>query len=138
MPTVTQLPTATSVNAGDLLPISQGNISKNVAVSTLLSGTQPFVSPRIISAAVSAVTIQASDELIVINKGIGSATAVTLDPSPAVGAVHRIKDGKGDAATNPITITAAAGTIDGASHFVINQNRGAVTLEYTGSEWVIT
>lgn len=93
--------------------------------------------PRVVTAAGN-VTVAAADGLIVVAKTAGQATTVTLEANPVAGAVHRIKDGRGDAATNNITVVPAAGTIDGAASFVLAANRGAVTVEYTGTEWVVT
>ena len=78
-----------------------------------------------------------TDQIVVINKSSGSATELTLPASPTTGMVYRIKDGKGDAATNNITITPAAGTIDGGANLVINANYCAVDLVYNGTEWNI-
>ena len=44
MPTIKQLPVATAVTAGDLLPISQDGLTRSVSVSGLLANTQPAVS----------------------------------------------------------------------------------------------
>lgn len=106
-------------------------------VAGTLTATAMPIAPRTITTA-SSVTVAATDGLVVINKATGAATTVTLEAGPVPGTVHRIKDGKGDAATNPITILPASGTIDGAASTVINQNRGAITLEYNGAEWSIT
>src|ERR1700761_4284454 len=43
MPTITQLPAATAVEADDAVPISQGGIARAVAVGTLLAQTQPAI-----------------------------------------------------------------------------------------------
>ena len=43
MPTISQLPAATSVSAADLMPISQGGSAAAVAVGTLLASTQPAI-----------------------------------------------------------------------------------------------
>jgi chitodextrinase len=43
MPTIQQLPLATSVSADDEVPISQGGVARSVAVGTLLAGMQPAV-----------------------------------------------------------------------------------------------
>ena len=43
MPTIKQLPLASTVGATDELPLSQGGITKSVTVGTLLSGTQPAI-----------------------------------------------------------------------------------------------
>ena len=79
-----------------------------------------------------------TDYVVLVNKTSGSATAVTLPASPAAWRPYNIKDGKGDAAANPITIADPNGkTIDGAGSLVINTNRGAETLRWTGAEWSI-
>ena len=44
MPTIKQLPVATSVAVSDLLPISQGGTTRGLAVGGLLSSTQPAIS----------------------------------------------------------------------------------------------
>lgn len=79
----------------------------------------------------------ATDEVVVINKASGAATAVTLLASPETGRVITIIDGKGDANTNNITITPAAGNINGAASYVINVAYRSVTLAYNGTEWNI-
>jgi hypothetical protein len=43
MPTIDELPAAVSVTAVDELPLSQSGITRNVAISTLLAGTQPVL-----------------------------------------------------------------------------------------------
>ncbi len=43
MPTIKQLPTATSVNPADEVPVSQGGATNAVAIGTLLSGMQPAI-----------------------------------------------------------------------------------------------
>ena len=44
MPTIKQLPAATAVAGSDLIPLSQNGLTRGVAVSTLLSNTQPQLS----------------------------------------------------------------------------------------------
>ena len=78
-----------------------------------------------------------ADQIIIVNKTSGSATEVTLPSSPTAGMMYIIKDGKGDAATNNITITPAAGTIDGGANLIINGNYASVNLVYNGTEWNI-
>jgi hypothetical protein len=75
---------------------------------------------------------------LVVNKTVGQATAVTLPPL-TFGRIAIVKDGKGDAQTNNITIQAAeaGGTIDGATSYVINENYGAVLLVHNGTEWSV-
>jgi hypothetical protein len=82
-------------------------------------------------------TVAATDCIVIINKATGAATGVTLPSSPATGRTVTIKDGKGDAATNNITITPAAGTIDGAATLVLDQPYEAYSVVYNGSQWNI-
>jgi hypothetical protein len=83
-------------------------------------------------------SITMSTNYLKINKTSGSATAVTL-PTVAVPWINEytIKDGKGDCATNPITLTPSSGLIDGASTFVMNINSLSVTLVFDGTNWSI-
>jgi len=62
-------------------------------------------------------------------------TSIVLPASPT-GTVFVIKDVEGDAAINPITITAST-TIDGAASAIINSPYGSVTLVFNGVEWNI-
>lgn len=90
---------------------------------------------RVVTAS-GAVTITTADNVVVLNKTVGAATTVTL-PAGALGLRYTVKDGKGDADTNPITLTPAAGTIDGQSTQIINVPYGALTVVYNGTEWNI-
>lgn len=72
----------------------------------------------------------ADDREIYVNKTVGSATQINLPT--AVGRTDPISiiDGKGDASTNPITIVPnGAQTIMGQSSYVINFDRGSITLK---------
>lgn len=92
-----------------------------------------FRSVRVVTAA-GAITVTSTDYAVVVNKTVGAASAVAL-PAGVTGQVFVIKDGKGDAGANNITITPAAGTIDGAATKVIGTNFGSVTLLYNGTQW---
>ena len=61
--------------------------------------------------------------------------SVILPVSP-LGTVFVIKDIEGDAAINPITITAST-TIDGNASATINSPYGSITLIFNGVEWNI-
>lgn len=83
-----------------------------------------------------------SEGALVVKKASGAATAVTLPAHPAdnLGGNFRwVIDGKGDAASNNITISAASGNINGAATYVISENYGAVLLFYPngGTEWLV-
>jgi len=80
------------------------------------------------------VTVSATDDVVVVNKTVGAATTVNL-PAGVTGRRYTIKDGKGDAAANNITITPDAGNIDGAGTLVLATNYGRATVVYNGTEW---
>lgn len=71
---------------------------------------------------------------LVVKKGTGAATGVTLPPG-VKGRRIWVKDGKGDAASNNITITPASGNVDGSATYVISANYGGVVLEHDGNQW---
>lgn len=101
-------------------------------VFTFLSGAKLAV--RTVTAA-GAVTVATTDIAVCINKTVSAATAANLFATPATGSFIIIKDCKGDGATNNITVTPAAGNIDGAGTFVINSNYGVWRGVYTGAAW---
>ena len=81
-------------------------------------------------------TVLATDSIVSYQLTVPAATAVTL-PAGVTGTVYYLKDGLGNAATFPITITPTASTIDGAATAVINTNFGAITLAFVGTGWEI-
>lgn len=85
----------------------------------------------------SPVTVAAATDCVVVtNLTVAGAVAVTL-PAGVLGQMFCVVDGKGDAATNNITITPAAGNINGAATYVINGNRNGIIIAYNGTEWTI-
>jgi hypothetical protein len=86
-----------------------------------------------------------NETVVVIRKGTGAATAVSLPTVSGAkdnGRTVVIKDGKADAATNNITITdPSSQTIDGAASLVISANSGKATLMYfwdgTTGRWAV-
>lgn len=132
--------TSANDGTGDTERAAFGKVNANFSdLYALVAKLGIFTPVRTITAA-GTVTMLATDGVLLVNKPTGSATPITLEASPVTGATHIVKDGKGDAATNPITITPASGTIDGASSFVINTApsngvRPSVTIVYTGAEW---
>lgn len=77
------------------------------------------------------------DHLILVDTS-GGARTINLNASPQTGQIYRIKDDDGNAATNNITVTPAAGNIDGAGSYSINVNYASITVIYSGSQWVVT
>lgn len=93
-----------------------------------------IVKTRVVTAA-GAITVATTDYYIGVNKTVGAATTVNLPASPATGTAFIIKDEKGDAATNNITLTPAAGNIDNAGTFVMVTNNQSVIIIYNGTQW---
>jgi hypothetical protein len=90
-----------------------------------------------VATATPVTVVSASDYAIVINLSVAGAVAVTL-PAGVSGQLYAIIDGKGDAATNNITITPnGAETINGGATYVIKENRGAVILAFVSSNWSV-
>lgn len=90
-----------------------------------------------IAVATPIAVVAATDEVVSIEVPGPVAVAVTL-PAGVTGQVFYLKDGLGLAApATPVTITPAAGTIDGAATATIDAPYGALTLVYSGVEWKI-
>lgn len=104
------------------------------SVSTYSPLTPSQVTTRTITAA-GPVTATTADYIICINKTVGAATTVNLPPSPSAGLTFIVKDCKGDANTNNITVIPASGLIDGASSYTISINFQSSTVFYNGSSW---
>lgn len=69
------------------------------------------------------VTVAVRDTLILVNKTVGQATAVTLPASSTKVGPVIVKDLKGDAETNNITVDVdGGGTIDGAASKILRSN----------------
>lgn len=77
------------------------------------------------------------DVNFVVNKTVGSATALLLPPLPFQGEIHTITDGKGDAASNNITISGNGNTISGASTKIISSAYGSRTVQFVGGQWLL-
>ncbi len=88
------------------------------------------------SVASTSITVAATDHYVLSSTG-GGAVAASLPASPETGREYIIKDNAGDAGSFNITITPAAGNIDGSATAVINTNFGVARLIYNGTQWNI-
>lgn len=103
---------------------------------TYIAGVINTVSGRVVNTTVPLgypYTTLTTDYVILIDTG--SARTINLISSPVTGTTYRIKDNVGSAAANNITVTPAAGTIDGAASLIINSNWGSVDVVYNGTSW---
>jgi hypothetical protein len=76
-----------------------------------------------------------TDCFVVVKKTIGSSTTITLPLLPSNWTSYVVKDGKGDASINQITVRGS--TIDGQQSFVIAVNYGTATFIFDGTEWSV-
>lgn len=105
------------------------------ATTLTISATGPQIIPVRIAVATPVTVVAATDEVVSVEVPGPVAVAVNL-PAGVAGQIFYIKDGLGLAApATPITITPAAGTIDGAATATINAPYGSLTLVYSGVEW---
>jgi hypothetical protein len=113
------------------------NIGRAALVTAVVGGLSIAQSLRVArrTGTTTPITTTATDHIVGSNMAMAAAVAVNLHASPATGTVLHIKDEKGDAGSNNITITPAAGNIDGAGTKVINSNYGSATLYYNGTQW---
>jgi hypothetical protein len=94
-------------------------------------GTPGLVPTTIVT--VSPFTAAATDYYLAVAVPIPASVILPVSP---IGTVFLIKDIEGDAAINPITITAST-TIDGSASATINSPFGSITLIFNGVEWNI-
>lgn len=129
---------ATTLNATDKIAIARSGSTTKYYVTGTEIATFAQVSPQVyltrVVVASGAITVTTADYIVIVNKTVGAASAVAF-PAGVTGQEFIIKDGKGDAAANNITVTPAAGTIDGAATSVISTNYGSATYVYNGTSW---
>lgn len=127
----TNNPRSILAGAGIIVTPTTGTGANTVTISQ--SG--PQIIPVRIAVTTPVTVVAATDEVISVEVPGPVAVAVNL-PAGVNGQVFYIKDGLGLAApATPITITPAAGTVDGAATATINAPYGSLTLVYSGVEW---
>lgn len=109
--------------------------SRNVMRFLPNSGIIAARAVRVITAA-GAVTVAVTDDMIILNKTVAATTTVNLPATPGTGFHVTIKDGKGDAGTNNITIDGSGSdAIDGSLTTLINWNYGSLDFVWNGTQW---
>lgn len=123
------------VNGNPLLASTRLSLQSGalVALITVPAPTVVMI-PQVVTVGSS---VPMTGTMMLVNKTIGSATAVSLSQGASPWVIYTIKDYKGDAATNNITVTPSSGLIDGAASFVININYMAASLVFDGTNWSI-
>jgi hypothetical protein len=125
-------PASIIAGSGITVTPSTGTGANLITISTTGSQT---IAVRI--AIATPVAVVNTDDVVSVQVPGPVAVAVTL-PAGVLGRVFNIKDGLGLAApATPITITPAAGTIDGAATATVDAPYGSLTLVYDGVQWLI-
>jgi hypothetical protein len=129
----TNNPTSIVAGTGITVTPTTGTGANTITISA--SGTSSYA---IRIAIAKPVTVNgATDDVISVQVPGPVAVAVAL-PAGVLGATFTIKDGLGLASVaTPITITPAAGTVDGAATATISAPFGALTFIYDGVQWLI-
>jgi len=128
----TNNPTSILAGTGIVVAPTTGTGANTITISA--SGTQILA---VRTAIATPVTVTTGDEVISVEVPGPVAVAVNL-PLGVTGQVFNIKDGLGLASpATPITITPAAGTIDGAATATIDAPYGSLTLVFASTEWKI-
>ena len=129
-------------NSGTATPASNVlNVTGSNGVSTSGSGNtvnifQLFTPTAVVGPATYATV--GTDFYIAANTSAGAVT-VQLPNAPATGTVLYIKDSKGNAATDNISVTTVGGvvTIDGQTTYKIVSNYGSIGVMFDGTSWEI-
>lgn len=128
----TNNPLSILAGTGIVVTPTTGTGARSVTIST--SGAQTLA---VTIAAATPFAVLNTDDVVSVEVTPAVPVAINL-PVGVLGTVFNIKDGLGLASVaNPITITPAAGTIDGAATAVINVPYGSLQLVYSGVEWKI-
>jgi hypothetical protein len=80
-------------------------------------------------------TVLSTDFMLVVNKTIAGVTTIYLPAVPSANFLAVVKDGKGDAASNNITINGNGNNMDGAATIVMNLNYQALNFAWNGTQW---
>lgn len=131
----TNNPRSILAGAGITVTPAVGSLSTGAEVVTIAATGAGLQTVRI--AVATPDTVLLTDQVVSYEVPGPVPVAVTL-PAGVTGQLYYLKDGIGLASpATPITITATAGTIDGAATATINAPYGALTLVYSGVEWKI-
>lgn len=124
----------TSILAGTGITVAP---TTGVGANTITISASGVATVVVRTAILTPVVVTNADDVIAVAVPGPVAVAVTL-PAGVQGRVFEIKDSLGLASpATPITITPAAGTIDGAATATITAPYGSLSLVYSGTQWLI-
>ena len=125
--TMLDLPPAPSISGTESVWIVQGGTDRRTTIAAIAGLPASLVLQTTVVQSGSTYNALPTDTLIIIEKTVGSPTSVLLPLSAQKSGFYYIKDGKGDAGTNAITVTFSGGQLaDGNSSVQIAINYGGV------------
>ncbi len=134
---------ASNIMLGNAGVLGESNVMRlgtpGSQIQTYIAGVLNTLSGRVRSTTIPGAypyTTLFTDDTILVDSSAGAHT-INLITSPVTGTQFIIKDATGNAAANNITISPAAGNIDGSASYVINNNYGSITVIYSGTQWNI-
>lgn len=110
------------------------NHEQGLQQHTTLWTAQLWIAPTVVTSA-SPYNALVTDCVIISNKTVAGAGTINLSSTLQTGRIVIIKDGKGDANANNITVQGNGKNIDGAASKVINTAYGVLRVIYNGTEW---
>lgn len=126
-----------TVPTGTVNIVVAGDTNTATETVTGILTTQSGTIHKTRTATTTPVTVATTDEYVGTNLSVAGAVAVSLPGAAANGTRFCIKDRKGDANVNNITITPTSGTIDGSANDVLNTARGGVCVMSDGTNYFI-
>ena len=120
------------------LPSTTGTLA--VLGANTFTATQTYggsIITQVRSSNNATITVSATTDYMLCLDPTSNAIAVNLPGSPTTGLTYLVKDCTGQAAAHNITITPAAGNIDGAANKVMSTAYQSLAVTYTGSSWAI-
>jgi len=119
-----------SVNAAKTILVgTSGNANSTVQVAGSLS--------MAIKSVAANYTVTGADNTILANTTTGAITVTLPDPATFAGRIYTIKKIGTGGIDKELTITPAAGTIDGGSSYIIYNDWTYVSLQTDGSNWYV-
>jgi hypothetical protein len=109
------------------------NVAGSINVTGIINGLYKF-REELVS---SSIVLTNSDNILFVNKTIGSPTSVQLPIGVPNGHKIIIKDAKGDSGINNITVTPPTGLIDGQPFFILGTSFTSLSFIKCSSGWGI-
>lgn len=125
-------PATINPSTGDIVTPGGVNVGGELQV-----GAHLCLNTRVIISAGN-VTISTTDLVVMMNKTVGATTTITLPATACLGRYIVVKDIKGDAFTNNISVVVSGGgLIDSFTSFNLTQDYQSLTFIFNGTSWNI-